>query len=171
MPFNSLSMDQKCLRNYWQARPLAENKGHFLFLLCISCHNPFKPCFVIQRAIQRAQKQLDDSNKMAYQFWKELCDKGICIFSSVAVYNYRQAKQKEDDRKDNQREQLIERSAGEGAECPGCPGAEIHAFWIMCSFIMPQNKQIERRIKIKLLLILTEGLQFRVSFRFCYPVR
>lgn len=48
---------------------------------------------------------------MAYQFWKELCDKDICIFSSVAVYNYQQAKQKQDERKDNQREQLIERSA------------------------------------------------------------
>lgn len=43
----------------------------------------------------------------------------------MAVYNYRQAKQKEDERKDNQREQLIERSAGEGDEDPGCPGAEL----------------------------------------------
>lgn len=74
------------------------------------------------------QKQLDDSNKMAYHFWKEPCDKSICIFSSVAVYNYRQSKQKEDERKDNQREQLIERSAGEGTGYPGCPGAEIKAF-------------------------------------------
>lgn len=46
-------------------------------------------------------------------------DKGFCIFSSVAVCNYRQAKQKEDERKDNQREQLIKRSAREGAEYPG----------------------------------------------------
>lgn len=65
---------------------------------------------------------------MAYQFWKDPHDKDICIFSSVAVYNYQQAKQKEDERKDNQREQLIERSAGEGAEYPWCPGAEIKAF-------------------------------------------
>lgn len=118
-------MNQKVLHNYSQALPLADNKGYFLFLLCISCHNPFKPCFVIQHAIQRAPKQLDDSNKMAYQIWKEPRDEGICIFSSVAVYNYRPAKQKEDERKDNQREQLIERSAGEGADYPGCPGAEI----------------------------------------------
>lgn len=30
--------------------------------------------------------------------------------------------------KDNQREQLIESGAGEGAEYPGCPGAKIKAF-------------------------------------------
>lgn len=67
---NSHSMKQKFLHNYCQAVPLADNKGYFLFLLCISYHNPFQPCFVIQHASQRAQKQLDDSNKMAHEFLK-----------------------------------------------------------------------------------------------------
>jgi len=86
--------------------------------------------------------------KWHIHFWKEPLDKGICIFSSAVAHRYRRrAKQKEDERKDNQRQQLIERTAGRtwvmgvvGWD-PGCPGAELYRrlFQIMCSFKVPQN--------------------------------
>lgn len=69
------------------------------FSSCISCHNPFSPSFVIQQDIQRAQKQLDDSNKMAYQISKETVTRAFAYshlwqFTTIDRPNKRKIREK-----------------------------------------------------------------------------
>lgn len=107
----SLSFNEpKFLHNYCQAPPMAEkaNYNFFCGLAVIIHSSPFchAACY------SKGWKQLDDGRKWHIQFERGRCDDSICIFSSVAVYYYQQTEQKEDERKDNQREHLIKRSAG-----------------------------------------------------------
>lgn len=107
----------KCTRNFYiisvySPAPSLITKATSSF--CCAFAVIIHPSLVLSfnRPLKGLKNSLMTAINMADQFWKEPHDEGICIFSSVAVRNYRRTEQKEDERKDNQREQIIERSAG-----------------------------------------------------------